>query len=108
MTIVGSKKMLVYDDIAQDKVIIYDKSVEMPPYSVTEAEFRASYKHGNESVYPLQWTEPLRGECTHFLDCIRTGAVPRSSAEDGVRVVQILETAQRSLVNHFCELKIEF
>jgi predicted dehydrogenase len=108
LTVVGTKKMLVYDDIAEKKVVIYDKSVELPPYSVTEAEFRASYKHGSESVYPLQWSEPLRGECAHFLDCIRTGATPRSSGEDGLKVVQILETAQRSLVNHFCELKIEF
>jgi predicted dehydrogenase len=108
LTVVGSKKMLVYDDIAEKKVVIYDKSVELPPYSVTEAEFRASYKHGSESVYPLQWTEPLRMECAHFLDCIRTGAMPRSSGEDGLKVVQILETAQRSLLNHFCELKIEF
>ena len=46
LTIVGSQKMLVYDDIAENKVVIFDKGVEIPPYSVTEAEFRASYKHG--------------------------------------------------------------
>ena len=108
LTIVGSKKMLVYDDIADTKVIIFDKGVEVPPYSVTEAEFRASYRQGDETVYPLQWTEPLRNECSHFLDCIRTGAIPRSSGKDGLKVVQILETAQRSLENHSCELKIEF
>ncbi len=108
LTIVGSKKMLVYDDIADNKVVIFDKGVELPPYSVTEAEFSASYRHGDESVYPLQWVEPLRVECNHFLDCIRTGATPRSSGEDGLRVVQILETAQRSLINRCCELKVEF
>lgn len=42
LTVVGSKKMLVYDDIAEEKVVLYDKGVEIPPYSVTEAEFHAS------------------------------------------------------------------
>jgi predicted dehydrogenase len=108
LTIVGSKKMLVYDDIADDKVVIFDKGVELPPYSVTEEEFHTSYRHGVESVYPLHWVEPLRVECNHFLECIRTGATPRSSGEDGLRVVQILETATRSLMNHGCGLKIEY
>jgi predicted dehydrogenase len=108
ITIVGSKKMLVYDDIAENKVVVFDKGVEVPPYSVTEDEFRASYRHGGEQVYPLEWVEPLRKECTHFLDCIRTRAVPHSSGEDGLRVVQILETAQRSLLNQGCEQMMEY
>ena len=110
VTIVGSKKMLVYDDIADNKVVIYDKGVELPPYSdtLTEEEFRASYRHGDEVVHPVQWVEPLRAECNHFLDCIRTGSPSRSCGDDGLRVVQILETAQRSLVNHGCELKVEY
>jgi predicted dehydrogenase len=108
LTIVGSQKMLVYDDIAEDKVVIFDKGVEIPAYSVTEAEFHASYKNGDRSVFPLQWKEPLRLECEHFLECIRTGSTPRSSGEDGLRVVQILETAQRSLINGGCELIVEF
>ena len=110
LTVVGSKKMLVYDDIADNKVVIFDKGVELPPYSdtLTEEEFRASYRHGEEVVYPIQWTEPLRAECNHFLDCIRTGSTSRSSGEDGLKVVQILETAQRSLLNHGCELRVEY
>jgi predicted dehydrogenase len=108
LTVVGSKKMLVYDDISENKVVIYDKGVEIPPYSVTEDEFRASYRHGEETVYPLQWQEPLKTECNHFLECIRTGSTPRSSGEDGLKVLQILETAQRSLVNNGVELKVEY
>jgi predicted dehydrogenase len=108
LTIVGSKKMLVYDDIADDKVQIFDKGVELTPYSVTEEEFHASYRHGEAANYPIKWIEPLRVECNHFLECIRTGATPRSSGEDGLRVVQILETAQRSLMNHSTELKVEY
>jgi predicted dehydrogenase len=108
LTIVGSKKMLVYDDIADDKVVVYDKGVDVMPYSITEAEFHASYRHGDETVHPFTWVEPLKVECQHFLDCIRTGAVPRSDGEDGVHVIKVLETAQRSLLNGGVELNIEY
>ena len=82
--------------------------VEVPPYSVTEEEFLASYRHGDETVYPVEWKEPLRCECSHFLECIRTGATPRSSAEDGLRVLKVIETAQRSLRNRGAELEVEY
>ena len=106
LTVVGSKKMLVYDDIADDKVIIFDKGVEFPPRSVTEEEFKASYRQGPETIYPIQWVEPLKAECLHFVDCIRSGQTPCSCGEDGLMVVRILETAQISLDNGGVELKI--
>jgi predicted dehydrogenase len=99
-TIVGSKKMLVYDDVAPDnKIMIYDKGVDLPPYSDTEEEFRLSYRWGDGEPYPLQWEEPLKLECQHFLDCIASGAEPRSGGHAGLKVVKVLEAAQRSLVN---------
>jgi predicted dehydrogenase len=106
LTVVGSKKMLVYDDIADNKVTLFDKGVEVPPYSVTEEEFKASYRQGPETPYPFQWVEPLKAECTHFIDSIRTGKTPRSSGEVGLMVVKILETAQISMDNGGVELKI--
>jgi predicted dehydrogenase len=106
LTVVGSQKMLVYDDIADDKVIIFDKGVEVPPYSVTEDEFKASYRQGAETHYPIQWVEPLKAECMHFIECIRSGSAPCSSGEDGLSVVKILEIAQISLDNGGVELKI--
>lgn len=108
LTVIGSRKMLVYDDIADDKVVIYDKGVEVHPYTVTEEEFRASYHHGDETVYPLEWVEPLRSECTHFVDCIRSGGCPRSDGRSGLRIVKVLETAQRSLRNGGVELQVEY
>lgn len=108
LTIVGSKKMLVYDDIAENKVILFDKGVEIPPYSVTEEEFHASYRHGEETVVDFAWNEPLRKECEHFLDCIRDGCEPRSSGEVGLKILKVLETAQRSLLNGGVELQIEY
>ncbi len=108
LTVVGDKKMLVYDDIAEDKVIVFDKGVEIPPYSVTEDEFHASYRHGDETNVEFEWIEPLRTECSHFLDCIISGETPRSSGEVGLTVLRVLETAQRSLLNNGEELDIAY
>jgi predicted dehydrogenase len=99
MTFVGSKRMLVYDDVADNKVIVYDKGAEVPPHSDTEDEFRMSYRHGDETTYPITWVEPLRIECQHFLDCIYTNDTPRSSGEIGLQVVRVLEAARRSSLN---------
>jgi predicted dehydrogenase len=99
VTVVGSKKMLVYDDIADDKVILYDKGVEVPPYSDTMEEFHMSYRHGPETAVPLNWQEPLQLECQSFVDSIRTGQPACSSAWMGVKVVRVLEAAQKSLLN---------
>ena len=100
VTIVGSRKMIVYDDIEpDDKVLIYDKGVEMQPYSDTLEEFHLAYRYGDVAPHPLEWVEPLRAECLHFLDCIADDLCPRSDARDGLRVVQVLEAADRSLLN---------
>ncbi len=99
LTVVGSRKMLVYDDIADAKVTLYDKGVEVPPYSDTPEEFHLSYRHGPTSVVPVAWEEPLRLEIDAFLDWIRTGRPAPSDAWMGVKVVRILEAAQRSLLN---------
>ena len=99
ITIVGSRKMLVYDDIAENKVILYDKGVDLPPYSDTLEEFHLSYRHGPETVVPFEWQEPLRVECEAFANWIRTGQRACSDAWIGVKVVRVLEVAQKSLLN---------
>jgi predicted dehydrogenase len=108
-TIVGSDKMLVYDDIDPvNKVVIYNKGVEVPPYSVTEEEFHLSYRHGDGVPYPITWAEPLRVECQHFADCIQSSMEPRSSGRAGLEVVKVLESAQRSLLNGGHRERIEW
>jgi len=99
ITVIGSKKMLVYDDIADNKVILYDKGVDAPPYSDTVEEFNMSYRHGPESVVSFEWREPLRAECEAFVNWIRTGKRASSDAWTGVKVVRVLEMAQKSLLN---------
>lgn len=98
-TVVGSKKMLVYDDIAHAKVVVYDKGVDVPPYSDTFEEFQLSYRHGSEQAYPVFWSEPLRNECQDFVRSIAEGTRPLSDGYAGLQVVQILEKAQKSLLN---------
>lgn len=99
-TVVGSKQMLVYDDVDPvNKIMIYDKGVELPPHSDTEAEFRMSYRTNEGVSLPIQWTEPLGAECQHFLDCIQHGLEPRSSGRAGLDVIRVLEAAHCSLLN---------
>ncbi|MHC4617462.1 MAG: Gfo/Idh/MocA family protein [Planctomycetota bacterium] len=108
-TVVGSKRMLVYDDIeTENKILIYDKGVEVPPYSDTEEEFRLSYRYGDVMPYPVNWQEPLKVECQHFLSCIQGGQTPRSSGSIGLKVVKVLEAAQRSLLNGGMREKVQW
>lgn len=107
MTFVGTKKMLLYDDLEPiEKIKVYDKRVEAPPHYDTFAEFHYSYHYGDMHSPYIRQTEPLKVECQQFLDCIRTGDRPNSSGTDGLRVVQVLEASTESLRNRGCEVPI--
>jgi hypothetical protein len=98
MTFVGSRKMLVYNDIANnEKIKIYDKHVKVPRHYDTFGEFHYSYHYGDMRSPYLKQTEPLKVECEHFLDCVRTGVVSESDGHEGLLVVRILEAASESL-----------
>lgn len=98
MTIVGTKRMIVYDDIQPlEKIRIYDARVERPPHYDTFAEFQYSYHYGDLHVPFVKQTEPLRVETQHFLDCIKNGTKPISSGYEGLELVRILEAATVSL-----------
>jgi predicted dehydrogenase len=100
MTVVGSKRMMVYDDVQPtEKIRIYDKSVEKPRHYDTFAEFPYSYKYGDIIIPKIDGTEPLRSQLSHFLDCIRDDTKPLSDGMSGLQVVRILEAAQESLEN---------
>lgn len=100
MTIVGSQKMIVYDDVEPlEKIKIYDKRVDPPPHYDSFGEFHYSYHYGDMNVPYINQVEPLKVECQHFKDCILTGAKPESSGEEGLQVVQVLEAASASLRN---------
>ena len=99
ITVVGSKKMAVYNDLGTEgKIKIYDKGVD-PEYTDTFGEFQYAYRTGDITIPSFRFAEPLREECQHFLDCIVNQTEPRSSGLDGLRVIKILEAAERSMKN---------
>lgn len=98
MTIVGSKRMIVYDDVMQqEKIKIFDARVERPPHYDTFAEFHYAYHYGDVYAPYLKQEEPLKIECQHFIDCIKNGGSPLTSGERGLELVRILEASSQSL-----------
>ncbi len=96
--VVGSKKMLVYDDVSPlEKIRIYDKGVTVMPHYDTFGEFHLSYRFGDIFIPRLDDAEPLKVECQHFVDCIRDGVAGRSAGEAGLDVVRVLEAADASV-----------
>jgi len=97
MTIVGSKKMVVFDDMeAAEKIKIYDKGADVSPGFASYDE-SITLRQGDIHIPRVDMIEPLARECQHFVDCIANGSTPRTSGEDGLRVVRVLEAAQHSL-----------
>jgi predicted dehydrogenase len=97
ITIVGSKKMAVFDDIeSTEKLRVYDKSAEQNTSYNSFAEY-VTLRFGDITIPHLKIDEPLRLECQHFLECIRERRQPLSDGADGLRVLKVLEAAQRSL-----------
>ena len=98
MTIVGTKRMIVYDDLqSNEKIRIYDVRVERPPHYDSFASFHYSYHYGDSIIPHLKQQEPLQELCQHFVDCIRQNATPLSSGRHGLELVRILEAASASL-----------
>jgi predicted dehydrogenase len=101
MTVVGSQRMIVYDDTEPlEKLKIYDARVEVPPHYDTFAEFTYSYHYGDSYVPYVKQDEPLKLECQHFLECIAEGKTPITNGRLGMEVVRILEASSESLRQH--------
>jgi predicted dehydrogenase len=100
VTVVGSRRMVVFDDVQSlEKVRIYDKAAQDQAPADAPDEQEDSYRHGNVVIPNIRFTEPLRLECQHFIDCVTSSAKPQSCGEVGLKVIQVLEAAQRSLYN---------
>jgi predicted dehydrogenase len=96
-TLVGSKKMLVYDDTSTlEKIRVYDKGVTIQPHYDTFGEFQLAYRFGDIVVPKINDVEPLKMECIHFIECIRRGGSPKSSGRSGLSVVKVVERACES------------
>jgi len=108
-TVVGSKKMLIYDDIDNEgKIKIYDKGIDrLSVDNNSYGEFQMKLRAGDIIVPKLDLYEPLRKECEHFIDCIVKNKKPHTDGENGLRVVRVLEAAQKSLNQNGKVIKIE-
>lgn len=95
-TIVGSQKMLIYDDTnAMERVKVFDRGVEfLEP--TTFNEYTLTYRTGDIVSPAIPTTEPLQLELDHFLECAGTGERPRTDGLNGLRVVRVLEAIERS------------
>lgn len=97
MVVVGSKKMLVFDDMqASEKIRIYDKGArtECNGEGITSA---INVRHGDIFIPHVSGRQPLDIETQHFVDCILQDTNPRSDGRDGLRVVRVLEQVERQL-----------
>jgi len=106
-TIVGSEKMLVYDDTENiEKVKIYDKGVDYKDPE-TFGEYQLSYRAGDVVSPRLDTFEPLFMEMRHFIECCKKGLRPKTDGYNGLRVVKALEAAERSLKSRGAMVEIE-
>jgi predicted dehydrogenase len=105
VTVAGDKRMLTFDDMnILEPLRLYDKQVSEqttePAVVDTFASFRASIRDGDITIPKVSTGEPLRNECEHFLECIRTGATPLAGGAEGSAVVRALEAIDRSMRDH--------
>ncbi len=97
MTLVGSRKMAVFDDMSPgEKIRIYDKGAQLSQEYTTFGEYMG-LRHGDIAIPRLESVEPLAEEGRHFLSCILNGQTPRTDGREGLDVVRVLEAATRSL-----------
>jgi predicted dehydrogenase len=97
LTVVGSQKMVVFDDMETErKVTIYDKSASRAPSTDSYGEY-VSVRFGDISIPRIPNDEPLRLECQEFVDAIEEGREPRCGGREGLAVVEVLEAMQASL-----------
>jgi predicted dehydrogenase len=108
ITVVGSRKMAVYDDVSEtEKIHIYDKGLAESANdngNGNGGNFKFSawppnYRYGDVIIPFISNAEPLKMECSHFIKCINEGTKPRSDGWSGLKVTTILEAANRSLTN---------
>jgi predicted dehydrogenase len=94
----GSRKMIVYDDVEPtEKIKVYDKGITLDNSPEKAHQLRIGYRAGDMWAPHIAAKEALQTEVEHFIDCIRSGKPPISGGPSGLKVVQILEAASRSI-----------
>jgi len=103
MTLVGSRKMVVYDDVSDDKIKVYDKGVDRVPKIGERMDYDQSgdyqliHRTGDILLPKIAFQEPLKTEAAHFLQCLRDGQQPLTGPQHARDVVAVLEATQTAL-----------
>ena len=103
MTFVGSRKMVVYDDVSDDKIMVYDKGVDRVPKIGERMDYdqfnnyQLIHRTGDVWLPRISFQEPLKVEAAHFLECLRNGQSPLTGAKHARDVVAVLEATQTAL-----------
>lgn len=107
MVVVGSKKMVVYDDVDNEgKIKVYDKGADRLVKPGESCEYQFKLRAGDVLIPRLPMQEPLKRECEHFACCIANNKTPLTDGKNGLRVVKALAAAQQSLKNGGKAVKI--
>jgi predicted dehydrogenase len=97
----GSKKMILYDDVEPtEKIKVYDKGITLNAQPENAHRFRIGYRAGDMWAPNISTKEALLSEVEHFVECVTTGASPISNGLSGLRVIEVLEAASRSIAEH--------
>ena len=100
LVVVGDEKMVVFDDVSTEKLLLYPHKIKwverIPVACKAEAE-----------AVPIKKEEPLKVECKHFLECIENNQIPETDGNEGLKVLQILQTSQESLSNDGLKISID-
>ena len=98
LTIIGSRRMAEFDDInTQEPLRIYDRGVDREKHFSDFGEFQLQLRDGDIHIPRVAVEEPLRVECAHFVECVRSGKTPRTDGRFGLAVVKVLEALDESL-----------
>lgn len=102
ITLVGSKKMVVFDDINKTEMIkIFEKSLNLTLLNSTPeyVDHQMIVRQGDTRIPYIEQSEPLKNQVKHFIECIKTGKTPKSSGKHGLNVIKVLDAAEKSLKN---------
>ncbi len=112
ITIVGDKRMLTFDDVdLAEPLRLYDKQVmderSRAPLTDSFASFRMSVRNGTVTAPRFPIGEPLRTECQHFIECVKTGREPLTGGREGLSVIRSLEALSASMREGGREIEVE-
>jgi predicted dehydrogenase len=100
ITIVGTSKMVVFDDLDSEPVRIFDKGTVREPTYETFGEFKLVTRTGDVLMPAIPPSEPLRNQCQHFVNALVNRSPVLSDADDGLRVVEILAAINHSIAEN--------